>query len=191
MLEDVRIAFAHGLFTASTVQGQGKPAFSASFILPKNHKQFGLLERTMLEVANAKWGAKGTEVLKGLIAGGRVCLRDGNTKPDTAGYAGNWFISARSATQPLVIDGKRNVLTQASGKPYSGSYVNARLSLWAQDNSYGKRINAQLTGCQFLRDGEPLAGGGPADVEDFGEVESSAQAGAEFEASLFGTPTAA
>ena len=187
LLEDVRIAFAHGLWTASQVQGQGKPAFSASFLFPKGHKQFGALEKALGEVATAKWGAKGNEVLKSLIAGGRVCLRDGNSKPDISGYAGNWFISARSAAQPLIIDGQRNVLTQASGKPYSGCYVNARLSLWAQDNAYGKRINAQLTGVQFLRDGEPLSGGGAASVEDFGEVESSAQAGAEFENSLFGT----
>ena len=188
MLEDVRIAFAHGLFTASQVQGQGKPAFSASFLFPKTHAAYNILQKAMLEVAEAKWPGKGRETLQALIAGNRIAMRDGASKPEIAGYPGNWFVSARSYVQPTVIDGKRNVLTAASGKPYSGCYVNARLNIWAQQHSqYGKRINAQLTGVQFVRDGEPLAGGGAAGVEDFGEIEESAQAGAEFGADLFGT----
>lgn len=190
MLEDVRIAFAHGIWNASKVGDDptSKAAFSASFILPKNHKQLGALQQAMLVVAEAKWPTKGAETLKALIAGQRICLRDGDSKPDTAGYAGNLFISARSQTAPLVIDGARNVLTQAGGKPKSGDYVNARLSIWAQQHpKHGKRINAQLTGVQFVREGEALAGGSPASVEDFGEIEQAATAAAEF-GDLFGVP---
>lgn len=186
VLSDVRIAFAHGLFTASQVQGQGKPAFSSSFLFPQSHAAFQLVQKAMLEVAEAKWPGKGREVVQSLIAGAKVCMRDGNSKPDIAGYPGNWFVSARSYTAPLVIDGKRNKLETSSGKPYSGSYVNASLSIWAQQNQHGRRINAQLMGVQFVRDGEPLAGGGPASVEDFGEIEESAKASSEF-GDLFGT----
>lgn len=191
MLEDVRIAFAHGLWRADTVQGgQGRPAFSASFLFPRDHKCVPLVMATMQQVARAKWGPEGDKVLQGLMAAGRACLRDGNSKPDTAGFPGNLFISARSPTMPLVIDQNRQPLTQASGRPYSGCYVNARLAIWAQDNQYGKRINAQLTGVQFVRDGEPFAGGSPASIEDFGEIEQSAMAANEFGA-LFGEQQAA
>lgn len=188
MLEDVRIAFAHGLWTASVVQGPnpGKPAFSSSFLLKPGHKSIAVLQKAMLDVAIAKWGAQGADVLKGLVAGGRVCLRDGNSKPEIEGYPGNLFVSARSPTRPLVIDQNRQPLTQEGGKPYSGCYVNARLSIWAQQNQHGKRINAQLTGVQFVKDGEPFSGGGAASVEDFGEVAASAQAGSEF-GDIFGT----
>ena len=185
MLEDVRIAFAHGLWTAQTVQGQGRPAFSASFLFPRDHKCVPPVMATMQQVARMKWGPEGDKVLQGLMAAGRVCLRDGNSKPDVAGYPGNLFISARSPTMPLVIDQNRQPLTQASGKPYSGCYVNASLAIWAQQNQHGRRINAQLRGVQFVRDGEPLAGGSPASVDEFGEIEQSAMAANEFGA-LFG-----
>src|SRR5690606_36094193 len=121
---------------------------------------------------------------------GRLCLINGNAKGHVAGYAGNWVINARSPTMPLVIDQNRQPLTQASGKPYSGCYVNASLAIWAQQNQHGRRINAQLRGVQFVRDGEPLAGGSPASVDEFGEIEQSAMAANEFGA-LFGGQQAA
>lgn len=191
MLEDVRIAFAHGLWQASQVQGQGRPAFSAVALFPKNHKCVPLVQKAMVDVARAKWGPEGDKTLQALAAGGRICLRDGNSKPDIAGYPGNLFISARSPTMPLVIDQNRQPLTQASGKPYSGCYVNMRIAIWAQQNQHGKRINAQLTGVQFVRDGEPLAGGSPASADDFGDVEASAHAAAEFGSIFGGAPAQA
>lgn len=185
MLEDCIIAFAHGLWKADTVQGQGRPAFSATGILKPGHKSIPLVQKAMLAAAEAKWPGKGQQVLQALAAGGRICLRDGNSKPDTAGYPGNFFISARTPTHPLVIDQNRQPLTAASGKPYSGSRVNMSLAIWAQDNQYGKRINAQLRGVQFVGDGTPLAGGGPASADEFGEVEATAAAANEF-GSIFG-----
>lgn len=181
MLEDVRIAFAHGLWQATTVQGsQGRPAFSASFLFPRDHKSVQTLVNAMVHAARSKWGPQGDAVYQALMAGGRICLRDGNAKPDIAGYPGNLFVSARTPTMPLVIDQNRQPLTQASGKPYSGCYVNASIAIWAQQNQHGRRINAQLRGVQFVRDGEPLAGGSPASADEFGEVESSAMAANEF-----------
>jgi len=38
--------------------------------------------------------------------------------------------------------------------------------LWAQNNQYGKRINAQLDGVQFVRDGDPF-GDGAVGVDAF------------------------
>lgn len=198
MLENVRIAFAHGLFQMSQVQGQGRPAYSASFLFDKSHPAARIMWEVMQQVAQHKWGSAPVTgpdgkpqgpawkvVFDALVAGGKVCMRDGNSKPDIAGYPGNLFVSARTTTAPLVIDQNRQPLTQASGKPYSGCYVNAKLIIWAQQNQHGKRINAQLGGVQFVRDGEPLSGGGPTSVDEFGEIEGAAQAANEFGA-LFG-----
>lgn len=33
------------------------------------------------------------------------------------------------------------------------------VEFWAQDNNYGKRVNATLLGVQFVRDGAAFAGG--------------------------------
>lgn len=49
--------------------------------------------------------------------------------------------------------------------------MNASIELWAQDNKqFGKRINAQLRGVQFLRDGDAFAAGSPASEDEFEDL---------------------
>jgi ssDNA-binding protein len=173
-LKDVRITFPT-LFEAKQVNGQGDPKFSASFLFPRTHAQVGELQKALIAAATEKWGAKTDEVLKGLKAGDRLAIHDGDAKTDYDGYAGNLFLNASNKIRPLVIDGNRAPLQAVDGKPYSGCYVNAIVELWAQDNQFGKRINASLLGVQFLRDGERLAGGGVAAADDFEELPAAAQ----------------
>ena len=174
-LKDVRITFPV-LFEPKQVNGQGDPKFSASFLFPKSHPQKAEVERGLVEAAKAKWNDKYGEVLKALKAGDRLAMHDGDAKSDYDGYAGNFFLNASNKIRPLVIDGNRAPLAATDGKIYSGCYVNAIVELWAQDNQFGKRINASLLGVQFLRDGERLAGGGVAAADDF---EAIPEAGAE------------
>jgi hypothetical protein len=70
------------------------------------------------------------------------------------------------------VDKDRSPLVSADGRPYSGCYVNAQVEVWAQDHkSFGKRINAQLLGVQFVEDGDSFqAGAPPANPEDFGDL---------------------
>ncbi len=78
--------------------------------------------------------------------------------------------------RPTVIDRDRTALIQADGRPYAGCYVNAVVDIWAQDNNFGKRINASLSGVQFLRDGDAFAGGGVAAPDDFDDISEGADA---------------
>lgn len=172
MLPDVRMAFPQ-IFTPSQVNNEGKPAFSGSFLFPPTHPVVVLIQRAIAKVANAKWGEKGPEILKALIAGDKVCLHNGDAKSNYDGFVGNLFVSARSPTRPLVIAQDRSPLVEADGKPYSGCYVNAQIALWAQANNFGKRVNAQLRGVQFLRDGEAFGGGAVAQADEFDVVEGA------------------
>lgn len=172
LLKDVRLAFP-SLWKPSTPKGSqgGEAAFSASFLMPKNHRQLPELEAAFKAIAKEKWGVKADVILKALKSGDKLCLHNGDAKSDYEGFENNMFISSRSKVRPTVFDGQRNELSEADGKPYSGCYVNASIELWAQDNSYGKRINAQLRGVQFLRDGDAFAGGArPADADEFDEI---------------------
>jgi hypothetical protein len=170
LLKDVRLAFPN-IWKASAPKGGGEVAFSASFLIPKDHKQLPEIKKAMLALAKEKWGAKGDSVYKALDAADKLALHDGDAKAEYEGFEGNLFVSSRSRVRPSVFDQQRQELTEADGKPYSGCYVNASIELWAQDNSYGKRVNAQLRGVQFLRDGDAFAGGGKAaDAEDFDEI---------------------
>jgi hypothetical protein len=171
-LQDVRLTFPN-LFEAKQVNGQGEPKFSAAFLFPRTHAQIAELQKAVVDAATAKWGAKADEVLKGLKAGDRIAVHDGDAKSEYDGYAGNLFINASNKIRPLVIGGGpdgRAPLVAADGKPYSGCYVNAIIELWAQDNQFGKRVNASLLGVQFLRDGDRLAGGGVAAADDFAPI---------------------
>lgn len=175
-LENVRLAFPV-LFEAKTVNGEGKPAFSASFLLDPADPQVKALNQAIEQVAREKWGAKTDAVLKQMRAQDKVCLHDGDLKSNYDGFPGSLYVSARSTTRPLVIDKDRSLLTEADGKPYAGCYVNASVELWAQDNNYGKRINAGLRGVQFFRDGDAFAGGGASSEDEFDDISNGVEAG--------------
>lgn len=174
VIQNVRLAFP-AIFEAKSVAGED-PAFSASLIIPPDHKQMAEINSAIEAVAKEKWGAKATEMLKQLRAKGNVCLHNGDEKTTYDGFEGNFYISARSKTRPLVLDRDKSPLTQSDGKPYGGCYVVAVLELWAQDNQFGKRINAQLKGVQFYRDGDAFTGGAPADESDFDDLSAGADA---------------
>jgi hypothetical protein len=168
MLRNVRLAFPN-LFEPSSY-GEGDPAYSATLIM--DQQQAEAVDKALAAVARDKWGAKADAQLKALRASGKVCLRDGDEKADYDGFEGMMFVAARSKTRPTVVDGQRQPLTQGDGRIYAGCYVNASLEIWAQDNGYGKRINATLRGIQFVRDGEAFGGGRPAAADEFDEIEA-------------------
>jgi len=118
-------------------------------------------------------------ILQGLQLEGRIPLKDGNrrTKPEEP-YTGNFYIATRSARQPTVAvtRGGVNVAIQPGDPqyPYSGARGNLIVDLWVQGTKakpspYGRRINAQLTGVQFLAHGTKFGGGGRvATLDEFG-----------------------
>ncbi len=172
-LKDVRLTFPQ-LFEAKTVNGQGEPKFSAAFLIPRDHPQLAEVQTAIREAADTKWGPKAGDVLKQLKAADKLAVHDGDGKSNYEGYEGNLFVNASNKLRPLVIDGNRAPLTASDGKPYSGCYVNAILEFWAQDNQFGKRVNASLLGVQFIRDGERLAGGAVAAADDFEAIPETA-----------------
>ncbi|MFZ6767791.1 DUF2815 family protein [Undibacterium sp. Di26W] len=175
LLKNVRLAFS-SIFEAKTVNGEGEPAFSASFLLPPDHPQIKELEALQEQVIKDKWTTKAAQIKKEMVTKDRLAIHDGDAKADYDGFPGNLFISARNKSRPSVFDRDKTPLTQADGKPYSGCYVNVSIELWAQDNSYGKRVNASLRGVQFYRDGDAFAGGGAASEDEF-EAEDGADDG--------------
>lgn len=175
-LNCVRLAFP-ALFEAKTVNGEGEPAFSAVFLIDPADPQVKAINAAIDQVAKEKFGAKADSVLKQMRAGDKVCLHNGDSKADYAGFPGNLFVSARSKTRPLIIDADKSALVASDGRPYAGCYVNASIELWGQDNNYGKRVNASLRGVQFLKDGDAFAGGAPASEDEFDDVAEGATAG--------------
>ena len=169
-LSNVRLAFP-AIFTPETVNGEGDPAYSATLILDPKHPQVREIQSAIKDIAKAKWGTKAEQTLGLLEKQDRTALHDGDLKSNYEGFAGNVYVSARSKARPTVVDRDRRPLTAADGRPYAGCYVNAVIELWAQDNQYGKRINASLGGIQFAADGDAFGGGGvPVSADDFDDL---------------------
>ena len=174
----VRFAFAQHLFTAGTVGGEGKPAFSMTAILPKDHPQIKELHAAEVAVAKEKWGAKADANLKAIRAAGKGVVKDGDSKAEYSGFEGNAFVSMRAEKRPNVYDRDGSQLTEADGVVYSGCYGHVMLEVWAQDNQYGKRINAQITGAMFAADGDSFGGGAaPAKPDDFADLSAADEDG--------------
>jgi hypothetical protein len=167
-----RISFANGLFTPKAGEDGGEAKFSSAFIIPKDHPQVAEITAAMKEVAKEKWGAKADAIYTELKSANKLALHDGDTKASLDGYAGNLFLNGTNRSRPTVLDRDKTPLTQADGKPYSGSYVNVSLDLWAMDNKFGRRINAQLLAVQFAKDGDSFGGGAAFEDNDFEVVEA-------------------
>ena len=159
MLSNVRLAFPQ-VFKPATVNGEGEPAYSAALLLGADHPQLEAIRAAQEACGKEKWGDKWAQVKKEITTKDRFALHDGDTKADYDGFAGMKFVTTRSKVRPTVVDRDRSPLTAADGKPYSGCFCNVIIELWAQDNQYGKRINAKLRAVQFVKDGEEFGGGG-------------------------------
>ena len=156
-LSNVRLSFPSLWKARKGPDATSKEAFQASFILDKK------TNAPEIKAINAMIDLIVKESFKGKRPP-KVCLREGSEKGDTDGYGdGVCFISARSDKRPHVVDRNLAPLVEEDGKPYAGCYVNATVRLWAQDNQYGKRVNASLRAVQFVKDGEAF-GEGSIDV---------------------------
>ena len=174
ILKNVRISFP-ALFEPKAFNGESNPSYEATFLIDPKDPQVAELNAAIEAVAKEKWKDKADAVMKTLRAQDRLCLHDGDLKSNLAGYAGMLYLGARSGAKPKVYDNiadpntnkAREITSAADGKPYSGSYVNARIDLWAMDNSYGKRVCASLVSVQFWKDGEAFSGGPQGSADDF------------------------
>lgn len=161
VLKNVRLSYAN-LFEPKAGQDGQEPKYSANFIIPKTDAAgIANVRKVMQDAAKEYYAAKGGKVPA--YAPDKLCLKDGSFKSDKDGYGDTvMFVSAsRRSDKPAPEcrdrDGK-TILTKTSGKPYSGCYVNAVLDVWIQDNKFGKRINCELVGVQFVKDGEAFGG---------------------------------
>jgi len=171
IIPEARLAFADRIFEAKPFQGEGKATYGCTLLLPENAPILATIIAEENRVAKEKWGAKADASMLVIRANNRQALKPGALKANFDGFPGNFFISCTGDKRPTVVNRDKTPLTAADGVIYSGCYVLAHVSLWAQDNNWGQRINAELTGLQFLRDGDAFSGGAaPSAVDDFADL---------------------
>lgn len=206
-LKGLRFAFANHYKQGKPDATTGVAKYGGSFIFELNshdpaikanaNAELAKLVAIINQVAVEKWQARSDQVLAGIKARGDVCLRDGNTKAEYEGFAGGAYVAASNDVAPNIVakelfggkpvyvaqDGRgfvEGVLVQGQQfkAPYGGCYVNVQIDIWAQDNQYGKRVNAKLLGIQFSADGVAFSGGAAFDEAGF-SYDSGPAAGAD------------
>lgn len=168
-LKEIRLSFPN-IWRPKSVNNS-EPRFSANFLLDKKEDaaQIDALRKAVAAVKAEQWKGKKVDNVK-------FCVHDGKEKSETEGYGeAVVFITTSNKIRPKIVDRDRAELHEEDGKPYAGCRVNAAIRLWAQDNQFGRRINAQLLGIQFVRDDEAF-GDKPFNAEeefpDLGEGET-------------------
>jgi hypothetical protein len=153
-LTDVRLSFPR-LFTPEAFEEGGTKTFQATFLLdPSNEEHKRVLkniQKDALRLAKEAFGADFTlKQLKGM------CFGKGDDLPKVYdGYEGMYYVRTANTVRPAVANRRGEPVAEGDPQePYAGCFVNGTLSLWVQNNKWGKRINANLRGVQFVRDGE-------------------------------------
>lgn len=167
-IQNARLSFPN-LFQTASFGGEDTGKFDCTFILDKTeHKD------TLKEI-KAGFKALADERFKGkMLDEDRLCIKDGdNTEREE--QQGKFVLKASSKRRPLVLDRDKSPITEEDNVIYAGCYVNGIVTLWVQNNAYGKRINASLEGVQFFAHGEPF--GAPAidadEFDAFGEADEN------------------
>lgn len=173
-IKSVRLGFP-ALHTPKPV-GEGTDLrYSAAFPIAPGSANAKAIDAAIAAAAKEKWNAKADTIVAQIVKKGNssyteedLCNGNGEVY---GGFEDMYALNATSKARPTVIDRDRTPLVEADGKPYGGCYVNAIVDIWAQDNNFGKRINCQLQGIQFVKDGEAFGGGGVASADEFEELE--------------------
>jgi len=161
MIKNARLSFP-SLFSKSSFDGkEGK--YEATLLFPKTDT------KTYDAIMSAIEACKTSNKLK--VGADKIFIKDGDDI-EYDGYEGMWAVKASNNKRPTVINRDRSPLVEEDEIVYAGCYVNAIIEPWGQNNQYGKRINANLLGVQFVKDGEPFGDGGKsASVDDFADIE--------------------
>lgn len=158
-----------------------KPAYGGKLIVKPGGENARKLDEAMRQAArdNPKYGANWEAILDELTKKERVCYikgpyNDKDGKPRD-GFEGMHHLSMRSEKlKPTVKDRfNQTVVEGQAGAPYPGCHVHAAVDVWAQDNSFGRRVNCTLQGVMFADDGGAFTGGRPADDNTFAGMAAS------------------
>jgi hypothetical protein len=153
LLPRVRLSFP-SLFRFSTFGGDSTEKYDATFILD-NAEHKTVIASIQSQIAVMVKEAFKTKTLPA----DKICLKDGSDSGREE-LEGKMVIKASTKKRPMVLGKDKAPITEEDNIIYGGCYVNAVISLWPQDNQWGRRLNASLLGVQFHSDGEAFGDAG-------------------------------
>lgn len=155
LVTGVILSYPH-LYEPFSKEADKKGKFSGKFLLPKaTHKAEAVAIKALIDkMCIEKWKQKQPPT--------NLFLKDGTLVQKDEGDENYFFLSASETIRPKVVDrdGKTPIPEEdADSKMYAGAVVDVLINPWAQDNQWGKKINANLLAVRFRDKGERRAGG--------------------------------
>mgnify|MGYP000436341568 CR=1 FL=1 len=154
-LVNVRLSYPN-IFKKGFYGGVQNKKFDATFIIPKSQK------KTIAKI-NSLIGEVLKEDKMKRPSEEKLCIKDGD-ETDKEEYFDSYTLKALNENRFTTLNRDKTPATIEENPFYGGCYVNAIVSFWTQ-KSHGGRVNANLEGIQFYKDGEPF-GNGPSDTTD-------------------------
>lgn len=133
----------------------GVPKYQLTLVYDEDDPELKKLERKILEVATAKFGAKAKQMLeRGQL---KSPLRHGDERPDTEWLEGKKFLTARSEDRPDVVDfDLEDIIDQK--EIYAGAEGRMDVWLYAFDKAGNKGVGAIMNSVQKTGEGERKGG---------------------------------
>ncbi len=170
----VFIAAFPKLFKPEPYKDGGKASYQMTMLIPKERKE----DMKVFQAAATKAAIEAFGTNKAKWPTVKLPWKDGDEKTDLAGYAGHYFINAKSYNRVVVVGIDRQPVIEES-EIYGGMYARAVINVKAVSNGSEWFITCYLQGVQKMKDGEPFGGG--CDVEsDFGDTPEGFEAADEF-----------
>lgn len=175
MLKRKRLAFP--ALAVPQAIGDGEPAYGGRLIIQPSDPDVELIDKAIIEVAREKWKDKADDILQVLREDKKLCFlkapyRSSKTGKVYDGFEDTYSLGMRNGkTRPTAIDKYGKEITDKSEIErilYAGCYANVKVEIWAQDNSFGRRVNCSVLGVMFADDGNSFGGGAaPASADEF------------------------
>lgn len=161
------LAFAQQIFTAESFEAGGVEYFGTQLLMDPNSES--------AKVANATIEAVREGAQLGKVKTDRLCMTDGD---DTEYKSHQGMLVLRATRQakkgrPMTVDNLLNPCVQEDNLLYSGATARCKVNIWAQDNKWGKRVNAELLAVQFIAHGDQIGGGQTPSIDGMEAVGSA------------------
>lgn len=158
LVKNVRLSYPHLFKPWGMNEGDDKK-YSAKFLLDKktHADDVKALGQHLVKLQ--------TEAFKARVGNDKLFLRDG-AETGKEEMKDQWMISASESKRPDVLNRDRTRINEEDDIVYAGCFVNVLIRPWAQNNKFGKRINANLLAVQFVKDGERFSGIERPDMDD-------------------------
>ena len=160
LLKNVRLSFPHLFIPRGYAGDETNPKFSTSVMIPNGATaNLDALRIAINKAKEEKWPG-----VKKPVADDRICIKSGDDSDDERMHD-HFILSTSSTRRPALFMRDKSQATDGDADLfYGGVWANVKVSPWAMDNKFGKRICCEIKAVLTLERGDQF-GAKPATAD--------------------------